>query len=297
MRKFRVRPAVLACLGCVFLCLLFAVLCAAGDSEGPGTRPAGRDGGPDIHNASAGEYELDGDLKREAEYEPGEAQTQELEYELDGNLKQKLTVTALKGQKEGPAVYLVAGIHGDEKAGWMAGERLKSVNLAAGTLCILSPANLYGAGREERKTEDGRDLNRRFPGKADGFEAERIADAIYRDIKEKNPVLVLDLHEAHSGTEEKDALGNSLICQSLDGIGDLVLDILTESEGGNLCSDSMTLYGSPPSGSLNKTVTTELGIPVITIETYREEPLEQRIQNHLDVVLYILHYYGMEEKR
>lgn len=267
MRKFRVKPVFAACLGCVILCLLSGVLGAVKNSERTEKRPGSRSDGPDVHNAFA------------------------TEYELDGNLKQKLTVTALSGKKKGPAVYLVAGIHGDEKAGWMAGERLKDMSLASGTLYILSPANLYGAGKDERKTEDGRDLNRRFPGKADGFEAERIADAIYRDIKEKNPVLVLDLHEAHSGTEEKDALGNSLICQSLNGIGDLVLDILTESEDGNLCSGPMTLYGSPPSGSLNKTVTTELGIPVITIETYREEPLEQRIQNHLDVVLYILSYY------
>lgn len=218
------------------------------------------------------------------------------EYILKGELKQDLTAKIIKGQEEGPAVYLVAGIHGDEIAGWMAGEQLKSLEIKSGTLYILSPANLYGAENEVRKTEDGRDLNRRFPGRADGFEGERIADAIYRDIEEKEPDLVLDLHEAHSGTENRDALGNSLICQSLDGIGDLILDILTESGNGDLCSGPMTLYGSPPSGSLNQSVTTGLKIPVITVETYREEPLEQRIQNQMDVVLYILHYCKMTEQ-
>lgn len=218
------------------------------------------------------------------------------EYTLKGDLKQELTAKIIEGYEEGPAVYLVAGIHGDEIAGWMAGEQLKSLELKSGTLYILSPANPYGAENEVRKTEDGRDLNRRFPGKADGFEGERIADAIYRDIEEKEPDLVLDLHEAHSGTEDRDALGNSLICQSLDGIGDLILDILTESGNGDLCSGPMTLYGSPPSGSLNQSVTTGLKIPVITVETYREEPLEQRIRNQMDMVLYILHYYGMTEQ-
>ena len=120
------------------------------------------------------------------------------EYGLKGDLKQELTAKMIKGHEEGPAVYLVAGIHGDEIAGWMAGEQLKSLELESGTLYILSPANLYGAEHEVRKTADGRDLNRRFPGKADGFEGERIADAIYRDIEEKAPELVLDLHEAHS---------------------------------------------------------------------------------------------------
>ena len=30
------------------------------------------------------------------------------------------TVTVKKGKKEGALVYIVAGIHGDESAGWMA---------------------------------------------------------------------------------------------------------------------------------------------------------------------------------
>lgn len=70
-------------------------------------------------------------------------------------------------------------------------------------------------------------------------------------------------------------------------IGDLVLDALLTSEGGELCGSPLTLYGSPPAGSINQTVTEQLGIPTVTVETYREEPLARRVQNHLEFVQYV----------
>ena len=210
------------------------------------------------------------------------------------------TVQVLRGKEEGPVIYVVAGVHGDEKAGWMAGNLVKQATLKAGTLYIFGPANAYGADQNRRNTESGRDLNRNFPGKADGWDAERIAAAIYADIRDKQPALVLDLHEAIAKEDNYaalganyDALGNSLICQSLDGIGELVLDAMLASEAGELCSGALTLYGSPPTGSLNRVVTEELGIPVITVETLRAEPLAQRVQNQLELVEFTLERYGM----
>lgn len=38
---------------------------------------------------------------------------------------------------------------------------------------------------------------------------------------------------------------------------------------------------------------TELGIPVITVETSRGEPLAQRVRNQLELVEYVLEYYGL----
>jgi len=40
-------------------------------------------------------------------------------------------------------------------------------------------------------------------------------------------------------------------------------------------------------------VTEELGIPVITVETLRAEPLAQRVQNQLEMVEFVLEYYEM----
>ena len=219
--------------------------------------------------------------------------TEREEYPLLEGTEEENTVCVLRGAEDGPVIYVVAGVHGDEVAGWRAGNLLKDASLKAGTLYILSPANLYGAEQDQRTTKSDRDLNRNFPGDPEGWDAQRIAWSIFSDIQDKQPDLVLDLHEARAVQGGRDALGNSLICQSLDGIGDLILDALLDSEAGSLCSGALTLYGSPPAGSITQTVTEQLGIPVITVETYREEPLAQRVRNQLEFTEYVLNYYGL----
>lgn len=209
-------------------------------------------------------------------------------------LDEGLSVTVLCGEADGPAVYVVAGVHGDETAGWRAGNLLKDAHLRAGTLCIISPANAYGAEHDQRKTAEERDLNRNFPGDADGCDAERIAEVIFADIVRRQPELLLDLHEAHEASGGgTDALGNSLVCDAVGDTGELIWELLLASERGTMCASALTLYGSPPRGSINRTVTKLLEIPAITVETLRTEPLAQRVRNHLEIVQYVLQYENM----
>lgn len=221
-------------------------------------------------------------------------------YLLAEGTEEENTVVVLQGKDAGPIIYIVAGVHGDEQAGWLAGNLLKNATIQSGTVYIVSPANYYGAHKDQRRTKEGWDLNRSFPGDPAGGDAQRIAHAIFTDIQDKQPALVLDLHEAQPKEDDYeklgsnyDALGNSLICHSLDGIGELVLDAMLTSEAGELCSSPLTLYGSPPSGSVNQTVAQQLDIPAITVETLRSEPLAQRVRNQLDLVEFILEYYDM----
>ena len=226
--------------------------------------------------------------------------TEKEEYPLLEGTDEENAVCVLKGAEKGPTVYIVAGVHGDEQAGWRAGNLLKDATLKAGTLYIVSPANLYGAQADQRRTKEDRDLNRNFPGDPNGCDAERIAWSIYSDAADKDPVLVLDLHEAIAKEDDYealganyDALGNSIICQDITEIGDLVMEVILASEAGELCSGKLTLYGSPPVRSVNRVMTLELGIPTVTVETLRAEPLAQRVQNQLELVQFVLEYYGM----
>ena len=203
------------------------------------------------------------------------------------------TIIALKGENEGASIYVVAGLHGDETAGFIAGNLLKELTLRSGVLYILSPANQYGALHGQRETKSGFDPNRHFPGKEDGTDAEAMDAAIFADIKEKAPDLVLDLHEAEAAQNGSDSLGNSIICDDVSLSGDLVWEILLASENGTLGGETLSLYAGAPKGSLNYTVTRELGIPVITIETKSEEQLVQRVGMHLRIVEFILNQYGM----
>ena len=174
------------------------------------------------------------------------------------------TVVERRGAAEGPIVYIVGGIHGDETAGWTAANLLKEVCPKAGTVYILSPANVYGAEHDKRTTRSDRDLNRNFPGDPEGWDAERIAASIYEDVEACSPDLLLDLHETKGPQEsapERDDLRNAVIVNDVAQISDLVWELTVEGD--------LTLMGSPPEGSVNRTVSEQLGIPAITLETWR----------------------------
>lgn len=191
------------------------------------------------------------------------------------------------------SVYLVGGIHGNETAGWMAADRLTdslsdgSEELPIGHLSIVAPVNAWGAEQDKRTTYGNVDINRSFPGDPEGSDGEQIAAVIFEDIRAQKPDLVLDLHEAQLHTDGSDSLGDSIICGREDGIEDLVLDLLTMHDE-DPDFPKLNIFSSPPEGSINRTVGEMLEIPVITIETRREEPLEQRIYCQLRIIGEIL---------
>ena len=214
-------------------------------------------------------------------------------YPIAEGLREENLVTVLQGAEPGPAVYIVGGIHGDETAGIMAADVAKQISIRKGTLYILSPANAYGAAHEKRTTRADQDVNRSFPGDVTGSDAQIVAASIYADIEEKRPALVLDLHEARGPRPGWDDLSYTLIVEDVSLAGDLIWDLTLSSERGELGEPPFTLMGSPPQGSLNRTVSRELGIPVITVETWRGDPLETRIQRQLSLIAFVLEYLGM----
>ena len=108
-----------------------------------------------------------------------------------------------------------------------------------------------------------------------------------------DPIFLFDLHEARANKSDRDFLGSSLIYTSLDKMSDMYMDLLMATETGDLCSERFNFYGPGPVGSINNTVTTNLEIPTITVETYRGYPLERRIGDQLAIVQYVLTYYGL----
>jgi predicted deacylase len=105
-----------------------------------------------------------------------------------------IPITVIKGSKPGPVLALTAGIHGYEYPPILALQRLQ-VKKLAGTLIIVHVANMPSfLGRTVYFSPlDGKNLNRVFPGRADGTESERIAHAITTSVIDKCDYL-LDLH-------------------------------------------------------------------------------------------------------
>lgn len=205
------------------------------------------------------------------------------------------TVTVLEGAEEGPVIYVIAGVHGDEQAAWHTGNLLKKIDIKAGKLYILAPANPWGAQADPptRYVVGEEDLNRSFPGDPEGTPAQQVAAAIMEDVTKAEPDFVFDLHEAKVVNSQLDFLGSTLIFTDLTGMEDLFMSLVMETEAGNLCSEPFGIQGPGPEGSVNRTITETLQVPVITVETFRRYEMERRIGDQLAIVQYVLSYYGL----
>jgi predicted deacylase len=89
------------------------------------------------------------------------------------------------GTRPGPALWLSAGIHGDELNGiWVVRQVLEAVEPEAlsGTLVAVPIVNAFGLLQQSRYLPDRRDLNRSFPGTRKGSLASRLARLFMKEI-------------------------------------------------------------------------------------------------------------------
>ncbi len=110
----------------------------------------------------------------------------------------RIPITVIHGAKDGPVLGLVAGTHGYEYSPVVAMQRFPGKvdpGELAGTIIIVHVANMPSfLGRTIYYSPvDQKNLNRVYPGKANGTISERIADAITREVIERADYVV-DLH-------------------------------------------------------------------------------------------------------
>jgi uncharacterized protein len=117
---------------------------------------------------------------------------------LGGDAGTTVPITIVNGTSPGAVLALVAGVHGMEYVPIIALQRLRGAIDPAtlhGTVIMVHVANMPSfLGRTIYYSPiDGRNLNRVFPGRADGSISERIAHAITTEVVERATHL-LDLH-------------------------------------------------------------------------------------------------------
>jgi predicted deacylase len=115
-----------------------------------------------------------------------------------GDAGASIPFTIVRGKTAGPVLLLVAGTHGAEYVPIVALQRLRGAIDPAtltGTILMVHVANMPSfLGRTVYYSPaDGKNLNRVFPGKADGTLSERIAEAITREFIAR-ATHVVDLH-------------------------------------------------------------------------------------------------------
>ncbi len=110
-----------------------------------------------------------------------------------------IPVTVVVGQRQSPCVAFVAAVHGDEYDGILALQELaREIDPAGlnGSLIIVPVANPFAFDAAQRRTpQDNKDLNRIFPGRADGSLTERLAHALCHEVL-RRATLVCTLHGA-----------------------------------------------------------------------------------------------------
>ena len=117
---------------------------------------------------------------------------------MGGDQGTRIPVTVIHGAKAGPVLGLVAGTHGYEYSPIVAMQRFPAKvdpRELSGTVIVVHVANMpsFHGRTAYYNPVDGKNLNRVYPGRADGTLSERIAYAITREVIERSDYVV-DLH-------------------------------------------------------------------------------------------------------
>ena len=114
-------------------------------------------------------------------------------------VQRHIPMLSLDSKIPGPTVWLTGCIHGDEPGGTAIIHdvmmQVKKLGLRCGVLHALPLINSMGFENVSRYINaDREDLNRCFPGDADGSMGEQIAHRLFTLIEKSQPSLVVDLH-------------------------------------------------------------------------------------------------------
>jgi uncharacterized protein len=177
-----------------------------------------------------------------------------------------MPMTVMHGQQPGPVLMLVAGVHGDEYPSvWALQTLTAQINPKQlhGTLIILQVANLEGFHARQRLTpNDAKNLNRVFPGRAEGTLTEQIAYFITHQLIAKTDFLI----DIHSGSWTQTLLPH--VYSPL--VNQPTLDGVTLAFAKSLAIPHVVLYDERPTDpnnaiSLPNTAQTR-GKPSLTLE-------------------------------
>jgi len=117
---------------------------------------------------------------------PGESRNVHLAVgESYSSMTMEIQIHIRRAMEDGPVVFVTAALHGDEINGCGTVRQLiqdEDFQLLRGAVVLIPVLNLPAFERHSRYLPDRRDLNRSFPGSADGSLASRMAFTIFNEI-------------------------------------------------------------------------------------------------------------------
>jgi len=163
-------------------------------------------------------------------------------------------VRVIRGAEPGPAMFVTAGIHGDEINGTGIIRRLimdEHVLVERGTLILAPLINVLGFEQLSRYLPDRRDLNRSFPGSARGSLASRFARVVFTEIARRCD-WGIDLHSAAVRRTNYPNIRADLA-------NERVRELATA------CGCELIVQGTGPAGSFRRAAT-RAGTPTVILE-------------------------------
>jgi predicted deacylase len=184
---------------------------------------------------------------------------------IDNGFSQPISIPViiLKGKEDGPILGLIAAIHGNELNGIkVIQESVKHINVneLKGTVIAIPGLNALSIGQDKRRFVDEEDLNRNFPGKANGNRSQQYVWQINQKILPKLDYLI-DMHTASFGRINSLYVRGELGDEKISKMAMLQdADIVLNNKGVPSAGDNIAATRTMRAEAMLK------GIPTITVE-------------------------------
>ncbi|WP_252024218.1 succinylglutamate desuccinylase/aspartoacylase family protein [Vibrio sp. SCSIO 43136] len=174
---------------------------------------------------------------------------------------QSIPVIVHKASDEGPRIMVSAGVHGDELNGVLVAQQIAREighEVVAGCIVVVPAINLSGILASSRDfigsdpDASPANLNRFFPGKADGDAANRYLHKLWNHLLHGNADMVIDLHtQTRGATYPLYVFADFRIPAALEMARLMQPDVI---------------LNDPGDAGVLETVWNENGVPCITVE-------------------------------
>ncbi len=226
----------------------------------------------------------------------GEAVSGFIEVPAGVDAATRIPITIVRGAQPGPTLALIAGTHGSEVAPIIALQRVRAALDPAtlrGAVLIVHVANMPSfLGRTVYYSPiDGKNLNRVYPGKADGTVSERIAYAITNQIIERADYLV-DIHSGDGNESLRPYTYWSPL--RLDARADSIAREMALAWGNDHIVIDTVRPRNPQASVYTQNTAHIRGKPALTTEAgYLGIAAEDMVQRNVDGVFRLLRYFRM----
>lgn len=203
----------------------------------------------------------------------------------------------IHGDRPGPVVMVVGGVHGNERAGYEAARRVAEYSINAGTLLVLPEANRPAIAASRRMAPGHYDLNRAFPTASGRVPSRALPREIWAAVREFGVEWLMDLHEALDfyNNPNSNSVGQTIIYYPASARTGQVAEAARNRLNRNISRSlhRFSLLQNPVPGSLARAAGQYLGIHAYIFETSQRLPLSTRINYQLTFVDTVLRELGV----